>query len=194
MTVLLFSGHRLDWQGLAEARFPPSRVPEVQVKIRSVLQRLAAPAHPVRAAVGSLAAGADLLFAHECLQLRVPLHVCLPFGLPDFVRVSVAYPKAGPDPTPWEQLFEQALRAAATVTYTTCTGYEPQSDQFARCNRTMLRQAVTLAAGAHTHVQAVLFLQAHQPPEPGGSRDFLQLLHARRIPTLNLGTSILTPS
>ena len=61
---------------------------------------------------GSLAAGADILFAEELLRRGAELHVTLPFDTEDFKAVSVA--PAGAD---WLTRFELCLKAATSVQY-----------------------------------------------------------------------------
>ena len=70
--------------------------------------------NPVAYAYGSLASGADLLWAEGLLAAGAELHVVLPFSRDEFVEASVA--DAGPE---WVELFERCLGAATEVSYAT---------------------------------------------------------------------------
>ena len=72
----------------------------------------------IGAAYGSLAAGADILFAEALLGQGVALNVVLPFAAADFVEQSVR--PAGED---WVTRFEACLAAAKTVRFATEDAY-----------------------------------------------------------------------
>ncbi|KAA9339128.1 hypothetical protein F0P96_00400 [Hymenobacter busanensis] len=189
MSVLLFTGHRLDWLGRATPRFPPELVPVVLERLSSTLDDLQA-TEPIRAGVCSLAAGSDLLFAQACMSKGIPLHVFLPFRLPDFIAESVSYLKSDADRTPWESLLHAALAYAAQVCFTSEAYYNPADDQFEQCNHAMLDHARLVAAADHALVQALVFVQEDQASLPGGSTQFLDLLHQEHIPVLNLSPTL----
>ena len=65
-------------------------------------------------AYGSLASGADILWAEALLERGAELHVVLPFGEAEFVAASVADSGAM-----WVARFEHCLSAAARVTFAT---------------------------------------------------------------------------
>jgi class 3 adenylate cyclase len=70
--------------------------------------------NPVAYAYGSLANGADLLWAENLLAAGTELHVVLPFSRDEFVQASVA--DAGPV---WVKRFDRCLGAATDVSYAT---------------------------------------------------------------------------
>jgi class 3 adenylate cyclase len=72
----------------------------------------------IGAAYGSLASGADILFAEALLRQGVALNVVLPFAATDFVEASVR--PAGED---WVARFEACLSAAKTVRFATEDAY-----------------------------------------------------------------------
>lgn len=72
----------------------------------------------IGAAYGSLAAGADILFAEALLGRGVALNVVLPFATDDFIEQSVR--PAGED---WVSRFEACLAAAKTVRFATEDAY-----------------------------------------------------------------------
>ena len=69
-------------------------------------------------AYGSLASGADILWAEALLARGSELHVVLPFARQEFIDSSVA--PAGED---WVERFEKCEAAAATVRYATDDAY-----------------------------------------------------------------------
>ncbi len=72
----------------------------------------------VGVAYGSLAAGADILFAEALLERGVALNVVLPFATDDFIEESVR--PAGDN---WVPRFEACLAAAKTVRFATEDAY-----------------------------------------------------------------------
>jgi class 3 adenylate cyclase len=72
----------------------------------------------IGAAYGSLASGADILFAEALLGRGVALNVVLPFAADDFIEESVR--PAGED---WVARFEACLAAAKTVRFATEDAY-----------------------------------------------------------------------
>jgi class 3 adenylate cyclase len=80
----------------------------------------------IGAAYGSLAAGADILFAEALLGQGVALNVVLPFAAADFVEQSVR--PAGED---WVARFEACLAAAKTLRFATEDAYMGDDQLFA---------------------------------------------------------------
>lgn len=71
--------------------------------------------HPAGAVFGSLASGADILFAECFLAAGAELHVVLPFARDEFIELSV-----GPE---WTERFQRCLDAATSVSYATEDAY-----------------------------------------------------------------------
>lgn len=180
MSVLLFTGHRIDGPDRQLARFPPALVPSVQLRIRGALAGMAVLA-PLRAAVCSLAAGGDLLFAQACLQHHIKLFIVLPFRQADFVPQSVTYAKAAGHKFAWLKLYRRVLRAASKVEFSSPAAAHPGGHQFLHCNQMMLERAQQLAAAAHTSVQALLLLEPGPQALAGGSQHFRTLLRKQGI-------------
>ena len=80
----------------------------------------------IGAAYGSLASGADILFAEALLEQGVALNVVLPFATADFIEQSVR--PAGKD---WVRRFEACLAAARTVRFATEDAYLGDDQLFA---------------------------------------------------------------
>jgi len=102
--VVHFCGHRSD-----SGRLTPDHEAALAARMADVVGRL-----PVGYAYGSLASGADILWAEAVLATRGELHVVLPFARAEFVAWSVR--PAGPQ---WLARFERCLDAAASVRYAT---------------------------------------------------------------------------
>jgi class 3 adenylate cyclase len=103
-----FCGHRIA-DGEGAGRFPPDAEARVAASIAEVVSR-----HPAGFAYGSLASGADILWAEALLAGGAELHVVLPFACHEFLELSVL-PAAGD----WGERFDRCLAAATTVDYAT---------------------------------------------------------------------------
>ncbi len=106
--VAHFCGHRIAAPG-ADGRFPAAQEASVARAIADELDR-----RPVGIAYGSLASGADILWAEALLERGSELNIQLPFAREEFERTSVA-PSGGR----WVERFERCLSSAATVGYAT---------------------------------------------------------------------------
>jgi tetratricopeptide repeat protein len=102
--VVHFCGHRL-----GAARLRPNSENDLARRVEDAVR-----AARIGYAYGSLASGADILWAEAILAAGGELHVVLPFAREEFVAWSVA--PAGP---PWVRRFERCLAAAASVRYAT---------------------------------------------------------------------------
>jgi tetratricopeptide (TPR) repeat protein len=114
-SVIHYSGH------LPGPRFPQASESGVRDQIAAALQR-----HDVGFGYGSLAAGADILFAEELLRKGAELNLTMPFGLEEFKRVSVA-----PAGESWLPRFDSCYSAAKSVTYATTDLYFGEEGLFA---------------------------------------------------------------
>lgn len=106
-SVIYYAGH------LPGPRFPQARESAVRDEMAAALQK-----HNVGFAYGSLAAGADILFAEELLRRGTELNLTMPFELEEFKRVSVV--SVGES---WLPRFEACYSAATSVTYATTDQY-----------------------------------------------------------------------
>ena len=141
-TVIHYSGHMIpptDQQG----RFPAALEGEVAAAIASHLAEA-----DVGFGFGSLACGADILFAEALLTRGAELHVVLPFALEEFRQVSVAQGGAT-----WLERFEQCLAGATTVTYSTTGGYLGHEALFDYCSRLAMGHALIRASFLAAPVQ-----------------------------------------
>ena len=105
--VVHFCGHRIG--GPQPARFPAAAELAVAARINEVVGR-----DPPGYAYGSLASGADIVWAEVLLDSGSELHVVLPFVRREFIKWSVAPAGEG-----WVARFDRCLEAAASVRYAT---------------------------------------------------------------------------
>jgi len=102
--VVFYCGHLLD-RGQGGAGLSARQVPSVARAIAAELER-----RPAGVAYGSLANGADILWAEALLERACELHVVLPLPIDEFVRASVA--PAGEE---WVRRFERCLAGSTEV-------------------------------------------------------------------------------
>lgn len=111
--VVHYCGHIIGAPG-APSRFPADQEAEVAAEMQAIFER-----RPVSRAVGSLAAGADILAAEAALAAGAELDVVLPFDLEEFIAVSVR-----PAGQAWERRMRACLDAAGDrVHYVTQEAY-----------------------------------------------------------------------
>jgi hypothetical protein len=109
--VVHYCGHRI---GAGERpRFAAEAEAAVARRIKQVVER-----HTPGYAYGSLASGADILWAEGLLAAGAELHVVLPFARAEFVEESVV--PAGPG---WVERFDRCLGTAASVRFATDDAY-----------------------------------------------------------------------
>ena len=106
--VVHFCGHRIADEH-EQGRFPAAAERAVAERIAEVVAR-----HPVGFAYGSLASGADILWAEALLEAGSELHVVLPFAREEFIARSVASSGGG-----WVERFDRCAAAATTLRYAT---------------------------------------------------------------------------
>jgi len=126
-----------------QGRFPADQ----ENRVRDQIERQLA-AMDIGFAYGSLAAGADILFAEAILDRGASLNIVLPFDRREFVSESVR-----PSGRGWVTRFERCLRAATTVRYATMDRYLGDDQLFAYCSRLAMGRA--LLAARHLAAEAV---------------------------------------
>jgi hypothetical protein len=130
--VIHYTGHRVSGEGL-HTSFPAEKEKNVTEKIAEVIAEL-----DVVAAFGSLAAGADILFAEEFFRRAVSFHIVLPFGIDEFKKTSVA-----PSGAPWLDRFDGLILHANTLEM--LSGSPPLNTSYERCTTYAMRQALRIA-------------------------------------------------
>jgi hypothetical protein len=121
-------------------------------------------ARRIDAAWGALASGGDLLAAEALLRAAVPVHVVLPFGVDEFVDVSVR-----PAGRTWVGRFQECLAAAASVTITCDSGYEGDDSLFAFASRVAMGHVVNRARALTADAVQVAVWDGKPSDAPAGT-------------------------
>ena len=98
----------------------------------------------IGAAYGSLASGADILFAEALLEQGVALNIVLPFATADFIEQSVR-----PAGEAWVTRFGACLAAAKTVRFATEDAYLGDDQLFTYCRSLAMGLASLCARHLH---------------------------------------------
>jgi hypothetical protein len=128
--VVHFCGHRI-----AGDRFPAGAEATVASRMADVLRD-----QSVGYAYGSLASGADILWAEAVLTVGGELHVVLPFARPEFVAWSVVRAGRG-----WTGRFDRCLEAATSVRYATDDAFLGDDVLFRYCSELAMGLALLRA-------------------------------------------------
>lgn len=107
-SVVHYAGHMIG------DRFHPASEPRIA---NEIARKLAA--HDAGYGFGSLASGADILFAEQLLARGAELHVVLPFDAEQFLRTSVG---------DWADRFRACLARASSITYGTLDASTEDTD------------------------------------------------------------------
>ena len=159
-------------------RFPAEAEDEVVAQIDAELTR-----DTPRYAYGSLASGADILWAEALLAHGAELHVVLPFAREAFIDSSVA--SSGPG---WVARFQRCLGAAASVIYATENAFVPDD--------ALYRYGSELAMGLALLRARYLDADVRQLAVWDGAGDLGEAGTARDIATwraTGLGVSVIAP-
>ena len=131
--VVHFCGHRI--AGPEPARFPAAAEPAVAAGINEIVAR-DTPGY----AYGSLASGADILWAEALLAAGAEVHVVLPFARVEFIKESVA-----PSGREWIERFDRCLDQAASVRFATDDAYLGDEVLFRYCSELAMGLALLRA-------------------------------------------------
>ena len=141
-TVVHYCGHIIQPDG----PFKPNDEARVRARIKEELDY-----HAVGCGYGSLAAGADILFAEELLARGAELHVILPFEKSEFIEQSVR-PSGGA----WVARFENCLgQATSEPMYATEDSYLGDDTLFAYAGRMAMGRAVQRARELYAPVRQI---------------------------------------
>jgi class 3 adenylate cyclase len=138
-SIIHFAGHIISSPGEA-GRFPADQEQAVKDSIKTLLDDL-----DVGVGYGSLAAGADILFAEEILHRGGEIHLVLPFDKEDFLRVSVA--GAG---SSWVERFEYCWKRASSQNFSSEGEYQGDGTLFDYCSLSAMGRATL----RHSHLGA----------------------------------------
>lgn len=121
--VVHFAGHIIS-QDSKLGRFPASMEGEIKQKVDNLIELL-----DVGIGYGSLAAGADILFAESILKRGGELHITLPFNLDEFKKVSVEC--SGEH---WLARFDSCWEQASSKSFSSEGSYRGDNTLFNYCS------------------------------------------------------------
>jgi class 3 adenylate cyclase len=156
--VVHFLGHIIAPPG-RPGRFPAMQAREVK---EAIAERLAA--RDVGFGYGSLAAGADILFAEGLLDRGASLHVVLPFDREEFIEVSVR-----PSGDAWVARFIACLERAASVHFATDDHYLGDDHLFGYCSQVAMGLALLRARHLSAEVEQLAVWDGRQVAGPAGT-------------------------
>lgn len=142
--VAHFCGHIVAPVG-APGRFPAAQTDRVAADIAAVFDR-----RPISRAVGSLAAGADILAAEAALAAGAELDLILPFDLDEFIEISV-----GPAGADWVPRMQACLDRARQVHFVTEDAYLGDDELFGYASEYALGLASVQARWLATDVYQI---------------------------------------
>ena len=143
-------------------RFPAVQEAQVAHRITALLEQ-----RDVAVGYGSLAAGADILFAEALLARGASVHLVLPFDRADFVEASVRL--AGGR---WEERFAICLAAAeksGTVRYATDGEYLGDDHLFSYCSQLAMGLALLQARHLSTEAEQIAVWDGRPASGPAGT-------------------------
>ena len=144
-TVVHYAGHMIAAPGVA-GRFAAESEAMVAERIAAALD-----SRGVGYGYGSLACGADILFAEALLARDAELHVVLPFDADEFKETSVV--RGGPG---WVERFDACLAQAASVSHATDDSYLGDDALFSYAGRLAMGLALLRATYLDTNVRQVV--------------------------------------
>jgi class 3 adenylate cyclase len=159
--VIHYLGHIISAPG-AQGRFPAEQEARVAAEIEAWIAGAG-----IGFGYGSLAAGADILFAEALLRHGASLQVVLPFDRGDFVDISVR--PAGPS---WVGRFEACLAAAqkhGTVRYATEDRYLGDDALFGYCSQLAMGLALLRSRHLSTGAEQIAVWDGNPPTGPAGT-------------------------
>lgn len=156
--VVHYCGHIIAAPG-ARGRFPANH----EDRVRGEIERQLA-AMDIGFAYGSLAAGADILFAEAILARGASLNLVLPFERREFIEASVRSSGKG-----WLRRFERCLAAATTVHYTTRDNYLGDNSLFTYCSQLAMGLALLSARYLATEAEQLAVWDGEAATGPAGT-------------------------
>jgi class 3 adenylate cyclase len=157
--VIHYLGHIITAPG-ERGRFPAEAEDDVRQRIEQALNGSA-----VLFGYGSLAAGADILFAEAVLARGGSLHVVLPFEIEEFIDVSVR-----PAGERWVERFRRCYAAAAEPRrFATEGGYLGDDILFGYCSQLAMGLAQLRAALIGTPAEQIAVWDGQPPTGPAGT-------------------------
>jgi hypothetical protein len=179
--TILFTGHRLDDEDRAVARFPREMEPAAHDAILQGVEAIVRD-HGTAQGIAAGASGGDILFHEVCAELGIPSRVYLPLPVPAFVRVSVA-----PAGEAWVRRFEAVAARVPVIVESRIRRRHPPAEvsSWDISNLRLLAHATEDGSGHAT----VLALWNREPGDGrGGTGDLVAQAEARGIEVRILDT------
>jgi class 3 adenylate cyclase len=169
-------------------RFPAAQEPMVKKAIKKMLAD-----EDVGFGYGSLAAGADILFAEALLRRKASLHVVLPFDREEFINESVR-----PSGEHWVKRFERCLKAAekkGTVRYATADHYLGDDHLFNYASQLSMGLALLRAQHLFAPVEQIAVWDGLAPSGPAGTAVDMEIWQRARLPRkeIRVGNGFIPP-
>jgi len=156
--VIHFLGHIISAPG-GRGRFPAEFEDEVRQRIDKALEGSVG-----LFAYGSLAAGADILFAEAVLKQGGLLQVVMPFEIEDFINVSVR-----PSGEQWVERFHHCYEKANARWFATEDGYLNDETLFSYCSQLAMGLSQLRAGLMGTYAEQIAVWDGEPPTGPAGT-------------------------
>lgn len=161
--IVIFAGQPIDPQATQDIFFPQAIEHLVS---QSIVERL----DKINAEIGycSAACGSDLLFIEAMLDRGAEVNIILPFAEEDFINARIRY--AGDK---WERRFQNALKLASSVTWSTNDPYLCDDELF-RYNNLLIEGGARLRAESLLTIPQLMVVMDYLAPAlPGSAADFM---------------------
>jgi class 3 adenylate cyclase len=162
-SLIHYVGHIVDTLGASPPRFPADQQEAVRKRIADILEKF-----NVSEAYGSLAAGADILFAEEILKRPgATLHVVLPMSEDDFLDQSVR-----PSGEDWEARFRACMKHPqrhGTVLFATTEASLKHAALFAYGGQLAMGRALLAARMLDATVRQIALWDGNAARGPSGT-------------------------
>lgn len=156
--VIHYLGHEISAPG-EESSLPASQEQTMRPQISDVMS-----ATDIGFAYGSLAAGADIIFAEAVLRRGASLNVVLPFAVEEFIEISVR-----PAGDHWVERFYQCFEKAATRRFATTEPYLGDVSLFGYCSQLAMGLALLRAGHICAPVEQIAVWDGMPPTGPVGT-------------------------
>ncbi len=167
--TFLFSGHMVDQPDRQPPRFPDAKSTLANAAIGKALDDFGA-THADLAICGG-ACGGDLLFARQCLDRGMTVHIYLPFAEPAFLEKSVNFAGAS-----WIDRY-RAVKHNQNAHLSIMTGQSgDEENSFAQNNLRMLDDALALGS---EKLCFIALWNGREGDGPGGTKHMIESVKQR---------------
>jgi class 3 adenylate cyclase len=184
--IVLFAGHMIDLPDRRQPRFPGDIAPQVQQRIREVLDQFGGQL----IGYSSAACGADILFLEAALAAGGEAHVVLPYDRDDFARDSVDFGGAQ-----WRARFENVLaRATEVVTASPRQKLSLGGASYEYANNVLTGLAMAHAARVDGSLRTLAVWDGKSGDGPGGTASIVARWRETHLePPVVIDASVLLP-